>query len=342
MALVRGSNLKRRFEAIRTKKLLLSAVLASVATSVIVLNAPPMRAQDVPDWQTAAGGKMAFEVASVKPAKPSDFVLPTFWLNDSDAKPPGGRFRASYPLIAYILFAYKLGVVEMKTMSDQLPKWASAPYVIEARADANPTKDQMRLMMQSLLADRFNLRVHFETRQGPVYALTLVEPPKPGPKLLPHSEGPACPDSFEMPKPLTETLKQPPIALPKPGVDWPPQCEGRAIVRGTSDATWIGARNTPPWLIARDIYSYGSLLRELDKPIVDRTGLRGMFDWVVELPAGMISLIPKPPSLDDPPGEPKGTPFLDAVHKQLGLKLERSRGEVRTLIIDHVERPSAD
>jgi bla regulator protein blaR1 len=57
----------------------------------------------------------------------------------------------------------------------------------------------------------------------------------------------------------------------------------------------------------------------------------------VELPGGMLSLGPKPPNPDDPP---KGTPFLNAVREQLGLKLERSRGEVRTLIIDHVERPS--
>ncbi len=48
-------------------------------------------------------------------------------------------------------------------------------------------------------------------------------------------------------------------------------------------------------------------------------------------------MIPKPPNPDDPP---KGTPLLNAVREQLGLKLERSRGELRTLIIDHVERPS--
>jgi hypothetical protein len=51
------------------------------------------------------------------------------------------------------------------------------------------------------------------------------------------------------------------------------------------------------------------MLGELDKPVVDRTGLIGMFDFMVELPAGMISLLPKPPNPDDPP---KGTPFLDA------------------------------
>jgi uncharacterized protein (TIGR03435 family) len=92
--------------------------------------------------------------------------------------------------------------------------------------------------------------------------------------------------------------------------------------------------------LAQDIYSYGSRLEELDKPVVDQTGLQGRFDYILELPAGTISLFPKPPSPDAPPPDPKGTPFLNAVREQLGLKLERSRGEIRTLIIDHVEKPS--
>jgi bla regulator protein blaR1 len=93
-------------------------------------------------------------------------------------------------------------------------------------------------------------------------------------------------------------------------------------------------------LLAQDIYGYGSRLGELGKPVVDQTGLKGPFDFTMELPAGMISLFPKPPNPDDPSPDPKGTPFLNAVREQLGLKLERSRGEVRTLIIDHVEKPS--
>src|SRR5580658_5634043 len=80
------------------------------------------------------------------------------------------------------------------------PLWPLAKIVgndffdIEAQAPGNPTKDQMRLMIQSLLAERFKLAVHFETRDAPVFALTLVKPGKTGPKLLPHSEGPPCPD----------------------------------------------------------------------------------------------------------------------------------------------------
>lgn len=63
----------------------------------------------------------------------------------------------------------------MKEMTAQLPKWVrDGDYVIDAKAEGNPTKDQMRVMMQSLLADRFKLKVHFETKEVPVLALTLV------------------------------------------------------------------------------------------------------------------------------------------------------------------------
>jgi hypothetical protein len=74
-----------------------------VVTAVLAAQTP-----DEPDWQKAAGGKMAFEVASVNLAKPGTFTLPTFWLGLDDAKPPGGRFSGSFRLAAYISFAYKL------------------------------------------------------------------------------------------------------------------------------------------------------------------------------------------------------------------------------------------
>jgi bla regulator protein blaR1 len=277
--------------------------------------------------------KMTFEVASVKLAKPGTFTMPTFFLDQGDAKPPGGHFLGSWPLAGYIWFAYKLDTFQ-SDLRAQLPKWANDDYVIEAKADGNPTKDQMRLMMQSLLADRFKLRVHFETKEVPVFALILVKPGKLGPKLHPHSEGPPCPDSFEMVNPFT------PIQSPKPGAVWPPQCGTPGQVLGTTDGTWIGSRNTTMALLAQDIYAQASRLGELDKPVVDQTGLEGRFDFILELPAGVISLFPKPPNPDDPSPDPKGRVFLNAVREQLGLKLVRSRGEIRTLIIDHVERPS--
>lgn len=274
---------------------------------------------------------MAFEVASVKRATPGTFIQPNMFLDNGSAKPAGGLFRGSWPVAGYIHFAWKLDHGQDEAVSAQLPKWtAGQAYVVEAKAEGNPTKDQMRLMMQSLLADRFKLRAHFETKEGPVLALTLVEAGRLGPKLIPHVEGPPCPDSFELPD-----FSKPPQVL-KLDVEWR-QCGESAMTRGTSERTEIGARNTTPALIADSVSAYGSLLGELDKPVADRTGLKGTFDFMIELPPGMISLIPTPPNPDDPP---KGTPFLDAVRKQLGLKLERSRGDVRTFIIDHIEQPS--
>ncbi len=187
------------------------------------------------------------------------------------------------PLAIYISFAYKLHYFD--DFHAQLPKWANDNYVIDAKADGDPTKDRMRLMMQSLLADRFKLRVHFETKEAPVLALILVKPGTLGPKLIPHSAGPPCPDSFEMINPSTTSL--PP--LPKAGDVFPPQCGTPGQVRGTSDGTRVGSRNTTMGLLADDIYAYGSPLGELDKPVVDQTGLQGRFDYILELPAGIIS-----------------------------------------------------
>jgi bla regulator protein BlaR1 len=290
--------------------------------------------------QSPDGGKPAFAVASVKPVtepKPGDAPrFPNMPLDSGDAKPPGGRFSAGFSLPFYIFFAYKLAPYETTALNEQfrqLPKWANQAYAIEAKADGNPTKDQMRLMLQSLLADRFKLKVHFENREVPVLALTLVKPGKLGPNLRPHAEGPPCPDpdSFEMREPFA------PIEAPKAGVAWPSHCRN-SVQFGLSTGTWLGARDTTTELLARDLYGLGVSVGELDKPVVDRTGLEGRFDFKLELPPGMLSLgPPKPPGPDDPP---RGTPFLNAVREQLGLKLERSRGEVRMLIIDHVERPS--
>jgi uncharacterized protein (TIGR03435 family) len=306
---------------------------ASLLAAWIAITALRGQPPDRTDWEKAAGGKMSFEVASIRLAKPGTFTMPAFFLDLGDAKPPGGRFSGSWPLAFYISFAYKLEYFQGETLGAQLPKWAHDEYVIDAKADGNRTKDQMRLMMQSLLADRFKLRVHFESKEVPVLALILVTPGKLGPKLHPHSEGPPCPDSFEMINPFTT----PPPPLPKAGDVWPPQCGTAGEVLGTLDGTRIGARNTTMGLLAQDIYSYGSRLGEVDKPVVDRSRLQGRFDYKLELPAGIISLIPKPLNPDDPP---KGTPVLNAVRQQLGLKLVRSRGEIPTLMIDHVEKPS--
>src|SRR5439155_25643923 len=82
-------------------------------------------------------------------------------------------------------FAYKLGQAELPG----LPAWVYADrFDIEARAEGNPTKDQMRRMMQALLADRFKLTTHIETQAKPALNLVLAKTGRTGPQLQVHSE----------------------------------------------------------------------------------------------------------------------------------------------------------
>lgn len=93
-------------------------------------------------------------------------------------------------------------------------------------------------------------------------------------------------------------------------------------------------------LIAGDIYSYGSMGGEVDKLVIDQTGLQGRFDFSLELHYPLFSFPLGPPKPDGPPADPQGPRFLNAVREQLGLKLVPSKGAITTLVIDHVERPS--
>jgi uncharacterized protein (TIGR03435 family) len=174
---------------------LFGAVALGSPVLVGTLNVLVMRAQDVADWQTAAGGKMAFDAASVKPS--TGLLFPDFPLNSNNAKPPGNSLSAAFPLETFISFAYKLNAAELRTAEAHWPAWVrSDRFTIMARAEGNPSKDQMRLMMQSLLSDRFRLAVHFETEEVPNYAMTFVKAGTTGPKLRPHSAGPPCPEDI--------------------------------------------------------------------------------------------------------------------------------------------------
>ncbi len=123
----------------RRRKLVLAAVArATLAIAIIIdlLNAPAIQAQDATDWQTRAGGKMAFDVASVKPSEgafmPSNFPL-TPW---DDYSATNGRLKADSTLAGYIGFAYKLlgNDVQGREFS-RLPKWVNTDrYTIDARA----------------------------------------------------------------------------------------------------------------------------------------------------------------------------------------------------------------
>ncbi|MGA7341959.1 MAG: TIGR03435 family protein [Terracidiphilus sp.] len=290
------------------------------------------QAQAVPAWQTATGGKMAFEVASIRLAEPGTFTPPSFALNIDDTPiPQGGRFSADFPLSVYIEFAYKLMLTheEQESLVAHLPKWVAADYlVIEARAEGNPTKDQMRLMMQSLLADRFRLAVHFETQEVPVFALVLDKPGKIGPRLRLHAEGLACDAKWVAPPDRSSTAVAPGGFMPV--------CDAVAMIPGQIHTVMFGARE----LTLKQLAQYLPSILNQGRPVVDETGLDGTFDfslnwtpeyWLHESDGGTAT----GPQLDAP-----GTSLLEALKEQLGLKLKATRAPVKILVIDHVEPPS--
>ena len=268
----------------------------------------------------SGGGKMSFEVASVK--------------QDKDGRPysnfplgPGNSYSANggllsandMPVSVYIGFAYGLTTYQRYALDAQLPKWAKDErFDIEARADTNATKDQMRMMMRSLLADRFKLAAHTETHQGPVFALVLAKPGEVGPQLhLRSSDSPPC-GAFTL-SPSARSADGSPMA-----------CDVFLSLVDTGDIK-TSARDVTLQMIAAAFPLAG--MPAVDRPVVDETGLTGNYDFSIE------SVPESTAAPDAKSGEP-GPTFLEALQDQLGLKLVSKTGEVTTLVIDHIEEPT--
>jgi bla regulator protein blaR1 len=285
------------------------------------------------DWQVRAGGKQSFDVASVKQNKSGgEFSNMNVPIGPGDVYPRnGGLFSGTnVPLISYIYFAYKLSGSELQLLLPHLPNWVVRDrFDIQARADGNPTKDQMRLMMQSLLEDRFKLVIHYETQQLPVFALVLSKPGKTGPQIQPHSDDPPCPTA---PPPTPSGLE----AAPPPTVagGFPAVCGGiDGMPSSTPGRMCVGARNVPIELLAATLPQIGNL----DRAVLDRTGLSGTFDFTFEWTPQRSGATPPGADIQM---EESGPTFAEDMRKQLGLRLEPQKGSVQVLVIKHVEKPS--
>jgi uncharacterized protein (TIGR03435 family) len=286
----------------------------------------PARAEaipQIPQWQIDAGLKMSFDVASVKAdtAEPSRTnVNSNISMGRGDYySPTGGLFLATnFPLADYIAFAYKLPAWD----SDQVSKWVlSDRFDIQARVDGNPTKDQMRLMMQTLLEDWFKLVTHRDIRQLPVYALVLDKAGELGPWLQPHADNAPCSTD--------------PGPMPVPGTVF--ACGGVQEVQGSvPDRVARGARKVTMELIANSLGGLG----HVDRPVIDKTGLTGTFDMHLEFSDGAFwnGIGSRPGGAAIRPGPT----FIEALKEQLGLKLEPQTGPVEVFVLDHIQEPSAN
>jgi uncharacterized protein (TIGR03435 family) len=311
---------------------------ATLIASALLAQSPKGQAPPVqpptPQWQIDAGGKMEFDVASVKrdtrPETPATRTA-NMPLGPQDAfAPTGGLFSVNErTLEAWVIFAYKLGAEQDLAFVKQEPKWAlENRYDIQARGAGNPTKDQYRLMMQALLADRFKLAVHYEIKQVPVYALVLDKPGKLGPQIQPHPSDASCSVAIA-PGGQSSMTGGTPVTI---AGGFPERC-GSVTQWPVAGRFRMGARNVPLAMFTTHIADPG--FTSVDKTVVDKTGLEGTFDFVMEFTPQWT-----PAPGDDFQPDPSGPTFQEALKQQLGFKLESQTGQSVAFVLDHVEEPS--
>jgi uncharacterized protein (TIGR03435 family) len=303
-------------------------VVAAAVAVVLGLAAGGSLAQ-TPGAAQAATGKLEFDVASVRQNKSGGKPHSNIPLGPQNIYGPSGGVVSAknFSLLYYMTFAYKLTDYQQEALRSKAPDWVLTDrFNIEARTEnRGVTKDDLRAMMQSLLAARFGLSVHYESRTVSVYALELVRPGAMGPKLRAHPAEAACPGF----SPLVKTEEGKPIAsLPDAAADgYPTFCGGiLGVPASAQDRYSFGARNVSMALIASSFSSWGNLGR----PVVDQTGLSGTWDFVLDYTPD-----PRP---DYATVDSGGPTFEAALQKQLGLKLEGKKAPVEFLAIDHVDR----
>ncbi len=196
------------------------------------------------------------------------------------------------------------------------PSWVSTDgYDIEAKPEGNTDQKRMWLMVQTLLADRFKLAMHRETRDLPVYDLLVV---KGGPKLPPPRR--ACSDDPPLPQ----------SGQPRPK----PPCGPGIVASGTGRALdGIGV----------SMPAFAKLLSMLvGREVIDKTGVTARFALHVDFaPDDTLAGFPNPVGPEgSPPADGARPSLYVALPEQLGLRLQKSTGPVDVFVIDHVERPT--
>jgi uncharacterized protein (TIGR03435 family) len=179
------------------------------------------------------------------------------------------------------------------------PRWLESEFFqIEAKAQGPTTREDLRLMLRALLAERLKLTLHPATNELPVYALTLA---KGGAKLR---------DA-------------------EPGAD-PPQAMISMFRDGQKMFSRLTGSKTFMWQVV-DVLS--AVLSSAGRPVVDRTGLKGCYDFTLEWDPNEPA-----PGGDPANAQAPGPSLFSAIQEQLGLKLEAQRSPVPVLVIDHAER----
>jgi bla regulator protein blaR1 len=319
MAGVSGANLKRRIEAIMKnrsvpglnfgKKLLLAVAGMLVASAPLIVGLA--RAQTTP--------RPAFDMASlteapsgVPPAGLSTTSPISSWVLSTSPLRTGGKFTWTSPLSSFLYYAYHLPAWRISGIDKDKGAWPPMLYTIAATMDADATEDQVRLMLQTLLVDRFKIVSHRETKELQGYALVVA---KGGPKLR------------------TTTV----FGEPSPFED-----RTFTAMEGIGTRALIGRSATTSQLA-------DELAENLGTFVLDQTGLSGKYYFgfkflsanMTTLPVLQVPLAPPTGAVASrrPSDESQAPSIFSAVQEQLGLRLEKKKGPVEFLVVDHYEKP---
>ncbi len=260
----------------------------------------------------AAGlaGAQTFEVASVKVSGPQSKRDAGGGPGTSD---PGQFHANASPLLLLILMAYH---VDSFQVSSKTPLDRDL-FDLTAKVPPGATRDQFRLMLQNLLAERFHLKLHKESREFPAYELTVA---KSGPKFQKSAQEAVAQTEFVRPKVSADGF-----------VQLAPNRSDLATVQSVSGGYIVvrmTARHQPMSTLARVLRS-----QQDQRPIVDATGLAGEYDFQLEytreIPGAAPTTNPQAPVAPD---------MFTALTQQLGLKLVPKKLPFEVLVIEAFDK----
>jgi uncharacterized protein (TIGR03435 family) len=285
----------------------------------------------------------SFEVASIKPAAPpSDPHRMMVGMRGGPGTPDPGQITFSNVSLRNVL----MQAYDVKDFQISGPSWlGSERYDITAKVPPGTTKEQFRLMLQNLLAERFQVSLHHETKELPMYALVVA---KGGVKMKESVDAPAPPTDDGGPKAMQPGYGGP---MPKPtmGKDGMPQMPPGGM-KGGMMMSFTGSRMRMQANGVQISQLVNMLANQLSRPVVDQTGLTAKYDYTLDFaPEPGQAHGPNGPMMAGGPGGGKGEGpagdsndagpnLVTAVQEQLGLKLEAKKGPVDLLVIDRAEK----
>src|SRR5215813_8474686 len=290
----------------------LTSIMISAGSRVTLtaMKAPSAQQNESVQRLRVVENTAAFEVASVKPNKSG---LPAMNLG----RPLRGRTFSATNVALRNVIALAYGIPVERVVG---PSWIGAAstdlrfvggdrFDISATLPQGSSVDQVPAMLRALLSDRFKMVAHKEVREAPTYALVVARNDgRPGPQLR------------------------------KASID----CEAEEAAGTIIPAARPGERGLCDSEVGGSILGRGQRITTLarmlsmfaDRPVVDRTGLIGGFDFDLRFPE-----LDTPRDATGPRTDPS-TGMFTALQEQLALKLESTRGEFEFVVIDNVQHPT--